>query len=140
MVFMTENYSVAKSALELVGMLVVFLLILVAAYYTTKWIGKNEAGFKTNGNLKIIETCRISSNMAIQIVKAGNRYLLIGVSKEQITFLTELSEEELSVTEVHPEFMTDFHSILDKVTGRDNKKTETGKDRPNKTQKKDKNG
>ena len=115
MFFLTGNYSVVKSALQLLGMLVVFLLILVAAYYTTRIVGKSQNGFAVNRNLKVIETCRISPNIVIQIIKAGDKYLLIGVSKERVTFLTELSEKELNLTESQPDMPVDFHSIMEKI-------------------------
>lgn len=115
MFFLTGNYSVVKSTLQLLGMLVVFLLILVAAYYTTRIVGKSQNGFAVNRNLKVIETCRISPNIVIQIIKAGDKYLLIGVSKERVTFLTELSEKELNLTESQPDMPVDFHSIMEKI-------------------------
>ena len=115
MFFLTGNYSLVKSTLQLLGMLVVFLLILVAAYYTTRIVGKSQNGFAVNRNLKVIETCRISPNIVIQIIKAGDKYLLIGVSKERVTFLTELSEKELNLTESQPDMPVDFHSIMEKI-------------------------
>lgn len=115
MFFLTGNYSVVKSTLQLLGMLVVFLLILVAAYYTTRIVGKSQNGFAVNRNLKVIETCRISPNIVIRIIKAGDKYLLIGVSKERVTFLTELSEKELNLTESQPDMPVDFHSIMEKI-------------------------
>ncbi|MDD6208159.1 MAG: flagellar biosynthetic protein FliO [Clostridiales bacterium] len=121
MFFLTENYSVVKSTVQLLGMLVVFLLILVAAYYTTRIVGKNQSGFNGNRNLKVLETCRVSPNIVIQIIKAGDKYLLIGVSKERVTFLTELSEKELNHTESQPDMPAEFHSVLEKIISKKDK-------------------
>ena len=50
-------------------------------------------------NLEVIETCRITSNKYLQIVRAGTKYLLIAIGKDEVHMLTELSEEELMLTD-----------------------------------------
>ena len=77
------------------GLLVVFVLILVLTYYTTKWIASYQKGHSYNKNLKIIETLRLTTNKYIQIVEAGDVYLVIAIGKDEVTFLTQLTKEQL---------------------------------------------
>ena len=88
-----------QNVLEMITVLIVFILVLIATYYTTKWIGKSGVVQTHTKNIKVIETFRIAPNKYIQIVQLGNKYYSIGVSKENITFLTPLEEEQLDFTE-----------------------------------------
>ncbi len=87
-----------SNIIQLVVVLIVFVLILIATYYATKWIGKSGAIQSHAKNITVCETFKIAPNKYIQIVKLGTGYYAIGVSKDQITFLTALSEEQLDLT------------------------------------------
>lgn len=87
------------NVLELISVIIIFVLVLVATYYATKWIGKSGVVPSRTKNIKVIETFRIAPNKYIQIVQLGSKYYSIGVSKENITFLTALDEEQLDFTE-----------------------------------------
>ncbi len=84
----------SNGILQLLGMSCIFVLILVACYYTTKWIAKADIVNKSVKNIAVLETYRISPGKVIQIVKTGKKYIVIGVTKEHIEMLTELSEDE----------------------------------------------
>ena len=75
--------SALGSFIQLLGVLIIFLFVLAITYFTTKWIGNYQ---KTNvGNKKFIA-----------IVKAGEVYLVVAVGKDDVTLLTQLTEEQLS--------------------------------------------
>lgn len=113
---------------ELLGITLIFLLILVASYYTTKWIGKSDLVNRSAKNIAVLETYRISPGKVIQIVRTGKKYIVIGVTKDHIEVLTELSEDEYeepaSITNQELKFQ-DVLSLVKKETfGRKNKKDE----------------
>ncbi len=85
--------------MQLLGMVLVFVLVLAATYYVTKWIAKSGAVQSHSKNIRVIETFKIAPNKYIQIIQLGDRYYSIGVSKEQITFLTPLDKEQLELNE-----------------------------------------
>lgn len=87
-----------QNVLQMIGILIVFVLILFATYYVTKWVAKSGMVQNHAENIKVIETFRIAQNKYIQIIQIGSRYCAIAVSKDQITFLTELNEEELNLS------------------------------------------
>ena len=95
MVLLAGVSSGVESFAQLLGLLVVFVLILVLTYYTTKWIASYQKGHSYNKNLKIIETLRLTTNKYIQIVEAGDVYLVIAIGKDDVTFLTQLTKEQL---------------------------------------------
>ncbi len=104
-----------QNILQLLGVLVVFILVLVLTYYTTKWIGKSGFVQVQSQNISVIETFKIAPNKYIQIIKIGTKYYAISVSKDTIQFLTELSEEQLSFDKKEDIPQVSFKDIMDKV-------------------------
>lgn len=82
--------------LQLIGLIIVFIIILFATYYTSRWIGKNSFTQQKAANIQVIETFRLSQTKYIQIIRAGTeRYFVIAVSKEDITYIAELNKEDI---------------------------------------------
>lgn len=102
------------SYLQFITVLILFVFVLAITYLVTRWIAKYQKGRTAAGNLEVIETLRITSNKYIQIVRAGSKYLVIAVGKDEVHMLSELSEEQLVLMEGQ-EPAVDFASVLDKV-------------------------
>lgn len=116
--FLTSALSTIENVFQLIGLLVVFALILAAAYFVTKWVGNTALKGQQNKNIEIMETFRLAPNKFIQIVRLGDKYVAIAVSKEQVEYLTEIEEEKLSLPEAgERQFSsnTDFKEILSKI-------------------------
>ena len=92
-----------SNVIQLVVILVIFVFVLVATYFTTRWIGKSGALQSNSPNIHVKETFKIAPNKYIQIVMLGDQYYAIGVSKDNITFLTALSKDQLDLTPVDKE-------------------------------------
>ena len=85
-----------NSVIDLITVLVIFLFVLALTYYVTRWIAGYQKTKTANGNLSVIEVIRISNNQYIQLVRAGmDKYLVVGVSKDNMALLATLTEEEL---------------------------------------------
>ncbi len=105
------------SFLRLVGVLLIFIAVLVITYLTTRWMGGFQKAHSYNKNLQIVETIRVGNNKMISIIAVGTKYIVVSIGKDEVHFLTELTEEELKVL---PEQMDSakgesFQNILDKV-------------------------
>ena len=92
-----------SNVIQLVVIIVIFILVLVATYFTTRWIGKTGAIQTQSPNIHVKETFKIAPNKYIQIIELGDQYYAIGVSKDNITFLTALSKDQLDLTPVDKE-------------------------------------
>lgn len=103
------------SYIQFVTVLILFVLVLGITYLVTKWIANYQKGKTIVGNLEVIETCRITSNKYVQIVRAGSKYLVIGLGKDEIHILSELSEEQLDLQDIHGGKTVNFRSIFDEV-------------------------
>lgn len=81
--------------MQLLGVLLIFVFVLAITYLTTKWIAGYQKSRSFNKNLKVIETLKLTQNKYIQIIEAGEVYLVIGVGKDEISMLTTLTKEQL---------------------------------------------
>ena len=116
-----------QNVLQLLGLLIILILILVATYYVTKWIAKSGAIQNQAKNIKVIETFKIAPNKYIQIIQLGDRYYSIAVTKDQVTFLTALDEEQLDFSAAEREGNgMNFRDILAGLS-RQNKKDKNEK-------------
>ncbi|WP_026835641.1 flagellar biosynthetic protein FliO [Eubacterium xylanophilum] len=110
-----------ENILQLIATIIIFVLILVATYYATKWIAGSGALQARTKNIKVLETFKIGPNKYIQIVQLGSKYYAIGISKDNITFLTSLEEDQLDLTP--PEINRDisFKDVISKAISGVNK-------------------
>ncbi len=106
----------ADSYLQFISILIIFIAVLAATYYVTKWIANYQKGAESGRNIDIIETCKISATKYVQIIRIGERYVAIGVSKDEITNLGDVSAEDL-VLNAEPKESMSFKEVLEKIKG-----------------------
>lgn len=110
--------SSLSNFLQLISIFVIFLFVLAATYLTTRFIASYQKGHTFNRNLKVIETIKITANKYIQIVQAGDEYLVIAIGKDEICLLTKLTEDQLEAmpeeTSVAGNAADSFKEMLDK--------------------------
>lgn len=107
--------SRTDSYLQFITVLLLFVFVLAITYITTRWIANYQKGRMAGGNLEVIETLRITGNKYIQIVRTGNKYLVIAVGKDEIHMLSEISQEELILNKGMGGTEMNFGSILEKL-------------------------
>lgn len=107
--------SFISSAASLVTLLVIWVIVMVIAYYTTKFVAVRTNGNLHATNIEVIETYRISNVKFIQIVRIGEKYMAIAITKEQITPLCELSESEIVKISKGEQSEASFKQIFDKM-------------------------
>ena len=110
-------YSGADQIAHLIEVILLFAVVLVATYYTTRFIAGYEKGKLSAGNLKIIDTMRLSQNKILQIIRVGDKYLAIAVCKDSVTVLCELSEDEV-YTQAGLKAFPSLSSFKDKFKGK----------------------
>jgi len=81
-------------------LLVLFCVALfVFTYFITKYISRARISGNNHGNIFVAEVISVGIGATVQLIKAGNKYILIGVTKERIVFLTEVSPEDIKTPE-----------------------------------------
>ncbi len=96
---------------QLITVLVIFVLVLFITLYVTRWIAGFQKKQMNGSNMQVIETMRLTPNQFVQIIKVGNQYLAIAVSKEQVTLLTKLEEDEIDLEQTNTQ-SADFATVL----------------------------
>ena len=122
-----------QNFMQLLGACVIFAFVLVITYFTSKWVGGYQKMSMRNKNLQIIESLNIGNNKFLCLVKAGEVYLVVAVGKDEVTLLTQLTEEQLSEVPIFDSYQgnavsgktvvaENFQEVLEKVKGHFQKK------------------
>lgn len=109
-----RGYMGVDSYLQLISVLIIFVLVLLATYYVTKWIANYQKGTTNAGNIEVVDTNRISTTNYVQIIRVGAKYFAIAVSKDGITNLGEVSKDDLVFKDEEVKSVT-FKEIFDKI-------------------------
>ncbi len=106
----------AESITQFLTVILVFVLVLVLTYLTTRFVGSYQKSRALTRNFEVIETYRITNGKYLQIVKVGKKYVVIGIGKNDITNICELSEDDIkSVPEQSVQGFESFRAILEKA-------------------------
>ena len=121
--------SSTDNLLQLLGLVVLFIVILIITFYTTKIIGGIKAGQQKKGNIKVLETFRVTQNKYLQLVQIGKKYIVIAIGKNEIQLITELQESDLNEPEEYLKQDLRFMDILSKLSKKqEDKNTREGQE------------
>lgn len=90
-------------------------MILAITYFATRWIANFQKERINSTNIHVIETYKISNNKYLQIIQTGKTYFVIAVCKDTVTYLTQISEEDLEIKPDEPIEPVNFKEILEKA-------------------------
>ena len=107
------------SLIQLIVVLVIFAFVLVMTVFTTRFIGGYQKLKMSNKNMQLIETLRLSNTKYLALMKVADKYVVIGVGKDEINKSIELDESEVPdiqpVEEGKPDRLVEgFQDILEK--------------------------
>ena len=115
MILLTESGQV-DSFVQFVTVLLLFLVVLVITYGVTSWISGIQKTQMVGRNMEIVDTMRISSSKYLQIVRAGEKYLVIAVCKDTVTMLAEIPKDSLELQDSSQmNGYPGFREILEKI-------------------------
>ena len=81
---------------QLLTVLLIFVFVLALTYFSTRLIAGFQKEKSTGNNVEILETDRISQNKFIQLIRIGDRYFALAVSKDTVTLISEIDESSLN--------------------------------------------
>lgn len=113
--------SRAESITQFLTVFLVFLLVVALTYFTTRFVGKFQKTVNYNKNFNVIETYRITNGKYLQIVRIGEKYVAIGISKDNITKICDLAEEDIVLMDEKPQTGDSFMTLISKARDRINK-------------------
>lgn len=118
----------ASGYAEFITVLLIFVFVLGITAVVTKWLANYQKQQSVNENIEVIETTRIANNKYIQIIRAGEKYMVIAVCKDTVTMLGEIPREQLKAGKSVQSFH--FKEFLDKAA----KRNETVLEEPKESQ------
>ncbi len=100
----------------------IFVFVLALAYYLTKVISTKRMQVLNSKNIKVLEVVSLGVGVSMGIVQVGEKYLLVSMSKEKISLITELDSSTLVFNEngsFSYNFSEQFKKLLNKDKGED---------------------
>jgi len=102
--------------LSLLGSLVLFVLVVFAAYLCAKFLGHrwNPSGAR-GGSIEVVGRLPLGTDRSVIIVRTAGKALLLGVTAQQIRLITELDPDQLPPAppeEVPGDFSATFQKVL----------------------------
>ena len=110
------------SAAQFITVVILFIIVLAITAFTTRWIAGYQKQQNINGNIEVIDTQRIANGKYLQIIRAGEKYIVIAVCKDTVTMLTEVQKEQIITKETGSIGVDGFSELFEKV-----KKINSGK-------------
>lgn len=112
MIILTSSLD---SFVQFITILLLFFFVLVITYVVTRWVSGIQKVQMTGKNMELVETMRISNSKYLQIIRVGEKYLVIAVCKDTVTMLAELSPDEISPDCSNEGKALSFREILDRM-------------------------
>jgi len=94
--------------------LIVLFVIVFVCWLLLRLTGVQKRAGLTAGNLQLKESIFIGAQNMVQLVRAGDKYLVLGVNKERVTLLAELTEEQIKEAEALPPISASFGKVLER--------------------------
>ena len=112
---------------QLITVLVIFVVVLAVTAVVTKWLANYQKSQNSGRNIEVIETTHIANNKWMQIVRVGNTYKILAISKDSVTFLGDIDPSELK--EIKPDgSKSAFKSMFEKALKKDKNSSDDSKD------------
>ena len=84
-----------KEILSMIFPLVVVILMIVAAYYKTKWIAEKQKAIMSGKIIRVIERVALGKDTYLLIISVDGRPYLVSASNNGVHLLESLPEELL---------------------------------------------
>ncbi len=84
-----------ENVFRLLAAILIFVVVLFLTAFVTKMLANSGWASPSTKNMKVMETIKIAQNKFIQIVMIGSNYYAIGISKDEMTFISQIPAEEL---------------------------------------------
>ena len=116
---LSRTAGTSGSIAQIFGMLVAFAVIVAAAYYVSKYFSKYALKTRENSNIKVVETSRVTADKYLQIVEVGGRYFLIGITKTNISLISEVDGDRIKANLPVETERFSFKEFLDRAKSKE---------------------
>jgi flagellar protein FliO/FliZ len=118
--------STGQNLLEFFGIILIFIIVLVACWATTRFVASKQLAGKNTGNFEVVETYAIARDRFLQLVRIGTRYYAIAVGKDSISVICELSKEDINLERKTGSSVNGFSNVLASILKKNENKDFSG--------------
>lgn len=90
----TASVSWFSTISYIFSLLLTFALVIGLAYFASRFLGKRLGGLSAVGSNKIVSTLSLGANRAVYIVEIAGKFLILGVTDQNISVLQEITDVE----------------------------------------------
>lgn len=110
-------YALGSSGIvQFIVSALVLVLVIVLCYFTTRFIANYQRGIAGKGNIEILEVKSLGNNKYIEIVRIGEECFVLGVAKDNITFISKVDKDTLKYEQPQAgKAKESFSQLLDKL-------------------------
>ena len=102
---------------QMLGFLLALAFVVFLAIVVTRLVASQRLRGFSNRNIKIIESIGVGHQGSVCILQIGTDYILVGVTKENITFLQNINNDNIIVPQAE-NYQTSFKKYLERYTGK----------------------
>lgn len=88
------GFNWLSTAAYMLTLLIVFAVVLWAAYSVSQWFGGRMHRLQTEGGAVVVSVVSLGGNRQVVMLKVGDRILVLGVTDQQVNLLQEINDEE----------------------------------------------
>ena len=88
-----------SSYAQFVIVLLIFIAVLGVTLWVTKWMSGYQKGRSSGSNIELVESASLAVGKYIQIVRLGDSYYALAVTKDSVTLIDELDRESLVIND-----------------------------------------
>lgn len=100
---------------RLMGVLVVLVLVLLAAWMLLRWMNKKMPGMGTGGNarlIRVLDRVAVSRTSSILLLRVQDKVFLVAITEHGAEKLSEFDDPDGTITPPIPQEGSAFSSIL----------------------------
>jgi flagellar protein FliO/FliZ len=86
--------SFLSTIVYVISLLVTFGLVIVAAYFTSRFVGQKMGKAMSFGDNRVLVTLTLGPNRGVSVVEIAGKLLVLGVTDHNINLLQEVTEPE----------------------------------------------
>lgn len=109
------NSDHTYTVLSLLGSLLLFVLVLILAWFCVRWLGGQYRINTAGSRIKILERIPLAPDRSLLVVRAGEQVLLLGVTSQHIEKIAELDPELFADDPVSKAGNEPFSAALESV-------------------------
>ena len=111
---------------DVVSLILIFVFVILLAYFDTKVVAKYQSNMVYNkNNIRIIESFRVDSTKLILIVQIAGEYYALAYSRDNVTLIDKLNPDEINNLKAENSSKSnnklDFKEILSQIKNKNSK-------------------